>query len=70
MNPFTGCTECYDFSTSEAAAIKTAFIAYALYMMNMFTPIYVNHAVEVTTYLANCDQSLFLHVIEFANEVQ
>jgi hypothetical protein len=48
-------TSCFDFATDpQGATMKTAYLAYAAWMIGEFSPKYLNVAVEVNLFFENC----------------
>jgi hypothetical protein len=49
---------CYDFETApDGAAMKQAYLAYVSWMIDLFSPAYLNVAVEVNLFFENCPNS-------------
>jgi len=59
---------CYDFSSApDGAAMKQAYLAYVGWMIDLFTPAYLNIAIEVNLFFDQCPASAAAGVIDVAN---
>lgn len=72
IEPFNDCTTCYNFDSStnpQADLVKSAYLNYTFYMIDLFKPKYLNYAIDLNVYYSTCSLEDFQFVVQFANQV-